>query len=386
MKAKAKVEEDERRRREAARVAANRQREEEWDRNMKEQQRLRDAMAGHGVDQQPPAARQAAPTPDFSEQARIFREARREAEANRLRALVDERPQPQPFAVAEPPPLVPAVPVAGAQGGGPNAPRKPLTAEEMEAARREAFWQMRREAEENKRKLMGLDPSPSRLPPPPAPAPAYQPAPQSVVNAPRPTPPAVHVPSSIPVVAAAPRGAAIGAAVAPPAVRAPSISDSDDEDVGLHRFLNNDAAAVCDEGATREVDYRGVGDAIATALAAGPTAGEDFDDTAATEDDSDPGKFIMEGTTLRLPNVSAADPLGHRIESLRLFLEHSLGDDRFIAVYRILDAVDDLTGVEADDGQLKAYSMLSKDQHKYVPVIMQLIVCEQAFMRRANFA
>lgn len=67
-----------------------------------------------------------------------------------------------------------------------------------------------------------------------------------------------------------------------------------------------------------------------------------------------------------------------RIESLRLFLEMSMGMDWFLKAYRILDSVQE----SDDDGEQMLQGVLPFDMHKFVPVISQLLVCEAFFNRQ----
>eukprot|EP00656_Telonema_subtile_P026738 TRINITY_DN28722_c0_g1_i1.p2 TRINITY_DN28722_c0_g1~~TRINITY_DN28722_c0_g1_i1.p2 ORF type:complete len:146 (-),score=23.22 TRINITY_DN28722_c0_g1_i1:28-465(-) len=141
--------------------------------------------------------------------------------------------------------------------------------------------------------------------------------------------------------------------------------------MGLHRFLNNEVAAG-DEADTdkREREYTSVTRVIDDALNDAAKKHEDFGDA----EDSDPTKFVLDGQTLCLPNCDAGHPLMSRIESLRMFLEQALGDSNFFKVYRLMDDV-------TDDGDAisKVEALLPSSQHHYIPVISQLIVCEEYF-------
>jgi NIMA (never in mitosis gene a)-related kinase len=417
------------------------QREEEWERNMKahqEEVRRRQEMqallaaninagpprGGSPVVQKTPSQQQQ--EYDAQEAARLYREMRRETAANKMRAadMVQQQPPPQPSGARRPTSPY-AQPLSPVQGGRPSAQQQqqqqqppprlggaPMTAAALEEARRVAYWQVRHEAENNKRRILGLDP----LPPQPMPPAAQQPSPQRfeqhapparVDSAPRRSPPAVPQPVVVqqqqhqhqPIIdivarrsppAVVQRGTPIHAPAQPAPFspvaqpRAVVAESSDDEDEGYHQFLNIDAVANAGGTAApsrQNDDFRSMENILSqldAAKAAGgqPTnaADDDFDDPNC--EDSDPSHFLLEGQTLVLPNCRSENPLMSRIESLRLFLEMSLGDDAFIAAYRIMD---DETADDDDDPVGRVYAMLPKHLHKYVPLISQLIVCEGIF-------
>ncbi|EAN82921.1 protein kinase, putative, partial [Trypanosoma cruzi] len=101
----------------------------------------------------------------------------------------------------------------------------------------------------------------------------------------------------------------------------------------------------------------------------------DFNDEAFF--DTDPSKFMLDGQTLILPNVQATDPLMHRIESLRLFLENKLGESALIASYRQMNNI----AVDDDEAMQRVADMLPEEHQRFIPLIAQLIVCEDAFNR-----
>lgn len=355
----------------AAREYHERRRQADEYRQRAKEEPVRPQQYGRPDPDADPLPRRDAPkSPGYDQEsaARAYREMRREAQQNRDRVRQDATPPQQ----APPAPQRREVtPPRSEEAPQPAAGRKtPLTKEEMEAARKEAYWQMRREAEENKRRLLGGN-APS-APPASAPAPAEpapRPAPErpvvSAEPAPRRTPPSAALPAPEPPAPVAPP--------APAAADDDSEAESDDNgDVGYHAFLNNEAAAADDADAdhdrSRQKDYKDVEDNINAVLNNDPNAGmimEDFGD-----EQPDAAHFVLEGQTLHLPNVSTTDPMGHRIESLRMFLEENLGDTDFIKVYRILS--------EDGDTEAQALDALPRRLHKYVPVVMQLIVCEDA--------
>jgi hypothetical protein len=80
------------------------------------------------------------------------------------------------------------------------------------------------------------------------------------------------------------------------------------------------------------------------------------------------------GRELSLPSVGDGDSMDYRIEALRQFIERGLGLDKFIEAYQIIMA-------EGDDGdvdtELKKV-LETADQRTYVPLIQQLVVCEES--------
>ena len=355
----------------------NRQREEEWERNNanaaeeKRRQHIEEQRImyggggggggyGGGGGDTPPPRRQAPPAAnptnaafDMDAHRRAFQEMRAAALANRQRAENDRAGGPPPPVQRDP--IVPAererdYPQRAAPSAAPPQQQQRRKEENDAQARTDAYWQMRREAEANRRRLMGLDEEPpAAAAPPAAEVPA---APQQKGPSPPPTPK---------------EGAAED-----------DVTTDDDEDVGYHKFLNNEAAAAGgdDEAAAkgRNKDYSGVTNAIDAALHAVSVhkPHEDFGDV----EEHDPTRFVMDGQTLHLPNCEAGHPLMNRIESLRLFLEHSLGEDIFIRVYRIMDNV---SSDGDEDSMRMVEAVLPPAQHKFIPVITQLIVCEEYF-------
>eukprot|EP00698_Gefionella_okellyi_P002449 TRINITY_DN1230_c0_g1_i1.p1 TRINITY_DN1230_c0_g1~~TRINITY_DN1230_c0_g1_i1.p1 ORF type:complete len:754 (+),score=250.80 TRINITY_DN1230_c0_g1_i1:558-2819(+) len=93
-------------------------------------------------------------------------------------------------------------------------------------------------------------------------------------------------------------------------------------------------------------------------------------------------KFKLLGATLRLDHVTEHDSVAHRVESLRVFLEKMIGDDLFLKAYRILDAM-----TEQDDEDAlteRVIALLGAQKKVYLPLINQMIVCEDLFYDRAR--
>ena len=62
-----------------------------------------------------------------------------------------------------------------------------------------------------------------------------------------------------------------------------------------------------------------------------------------------------------------------RIESLRVYLEKQLGEEPFYEGYRILQ---DISG---DEGNSELAKVLGKINMRFVPLIYQMIVCEDSY-------
>ena len=70
---------------------------------------------------------------------------------------------------------------------------------------------------------------------------------------------------------------------------------------------------------------------------------------------------------------------GMRVEALRVYLERHLGDDVFLALYRVIDQID---SSEADDAVLETVQQtLPTHLRRYVPLVAQLILMEVALNR-----
>ena len=76
-----------------------------------------------------------------------------------------------------------------------------------------------------------------------------------------------------------------------------------------------------------------------------------------------------------LPGITASDSRSYRIEALRVHLENQLGDQPFIAAYR------HLVNLSGDDEQPtdELEQILGPKKMKFVPLITQLIVCEDTY-------
>ena len=75
-----------------------------------------------------------------------------------------------------------------------------------------------------------------------------------------------------------------------------------------------------------------------------------------------------------LPGVQASDSMGYRIEALRVYLETQLGEEPFITVYQHLANM----GNEDDTNNI-IDSMIPVKKMKFLPLIHQLINCEDSY-------
>lgn len=99
----------------------------------------------------------------------------------------------------------------------------------------------------------------------------------------------------------------------------------------------------------------------------------------AKKTESTPSNLHASGSFLtpegkRLPGLSDKDTIGYRIETLRLYLEQELGAENFISVYRTLQE-------EKDSEDESTQIVLEKPKEKFLPLIYQLIVCEDNYYR-----
>jgi len=257
-----------------------------------------------------------------------------------------------------------------------DAPPRGMSKAEMEEARRAAFWQMRREAEMNKRRLLGNDVGDGDgggLPP--------------IGGSPAAPPPVVAERRASPASRASParrqpeppREEEVPVDVSPSEAGSPTVEP--DGDAGLHMFLNGEAVAGEDGGhdeQKRANDYGALSSAIGAALLSVVRGDrEDFDDEVHAE--NDPTKFILDGQTLHLPEVRERDPIMHRIEFLRMFLEHKMGDDTLMACYRAMNNIS-----ATDEGMQRVADDLPPSQQRFIPLVAQLIVCEDVFNQQGR--
>ncbi|PBJ75161.1 NIMA-related kinase [Trypanosoma cruzi cruzi] len=386
-----------------AQALVNKQREEEWERNLREhaeeykrKQREEERCVRERAEQEALHERLfknnnnnngngyvEKPAPSAAETAaELYREMRRQAALNKQRMLEDVRAMPDRadsnfVCVAEV--QVPKSPPPARQHRV-NSLGK-MQPEEAVEVRRQVYWQMRREAEENKRRALGLDEAPDvALPKRPAASPqAQQVTPQQEPKQGQEKPQEPQKQRQ-PEEAAKQNQSVVYAkrVVRNDAPQNLPPSPAAAEGIG-HRAPDGEPEAADDDdvGRKRDEDYSALQTAIDAALTQDEkrAVAKDFNDEAFF--DTDPSKFMLDGQTLILPNVQATDPLMHRIESLRLFLENKLGESALIASYRQMNNI----AVDDDEAMQRVADMLPEEHQRFIPLIAQLIVCEDAFNR-----
>ena len=82
-----------------------------------------------------------------------------------------------------------------------------------------------------------------------------------------------------------------------------------------------------------------------------------------------------------LPGITATDSRSYRIEALRVHLENQLGDGPFVNAYRYM--VNQTGDDDAPNDELEAIIGDPKKM-KFVNLITQLIVCEDAYYETSN--
>eukprot|EP00760_Papus_ankaliazontas_P016999 PhM_4_TR16994/c1_g1_i1/m.97444/K08857/NEK1_4_5; NIMA (never in mitosis gene a)-related kinase 1/4/5 len=110
---------------------------------------------------------------------------------------------------------------------------------------------------------------------------------------------------------------------------------------------------------------------------------DDFEDEAQ-DADSGPNaainKFVLDGQTLHLPNVKQTDPLGYRIEVLREFLENKMGD----AFYPAFNALDEVDSDTNDDTLAQLERKLGPEMSGFLGLVSQLVLCVEEFNRKQS--
>jgi NIMA (never in mitosis gene a)-related kinase len=77
-----------------------------------------------------------------------------------------------------------------------------------------------------------------------------------------------------------------------------------------------------------------------------------------------------------IPGCGEKDTISYRIEALRVYLEKQLGEEPFYEAYRILQD-------GGEDGNSELIKALGKNM-KFVPLIYQMIVCEDSYYGSGN--
>lgn len=262
-------------------------------------------------------------------------EARQQAALNKQRCYQEELGIQRKGRAREPLPVQPASPHE-------KEDRSRTTAPAIEPdARAEVFWQMRQEAERNRRRLLGLDDDNEETPS----LPYYR-----MSEGPR----------------------------------AEALEDVDGAG-GLRSFLN--AEAITESTPAHDVpleDYGDLENAIDGALELEAAEAADFDDHTSP-DTASPIKFLLDQQTLKLGAAVPGESISliHRIELLRFLLENELGEDKLLQCYKTMNSTS-----EDNDDHLQGVSMLlsPEELQRYAPLIAQLIVCEDVVNNLHQFS
>jgi len=91
------------------------------------------------------------------------------------------------------------------------------------------------------------------------------------------------------------------------------------------------------------------------------------------------GRLVHDGKTLLLPHVSNDDSLCYQIESLRIFLEDKLGEDRFIEVYRLLEDMEN--SADEDAVTKEVAGLLGANWKEPFQMVVRLLLCEDQLNR-----
>eukprot|EP00826_Nyctotherus_ovalis_P017615 TRINITY_DN15196_c0_g1_i4.p1 TRINITY_DN15196_c0_g1~~TRINITY_DN15196_c0_g1_i4.p1 ORF type:complete len:397 (-),score=113.93 TRINITY_DN15196_c0_g1_i4:148-1338(-) len=104
-----------------------------------------------------------------------------------------------------------------------------------------------------------------------------------------------------------------------------------------------------------------------------PSGDKEEESFAESEENRVYAKFLTPDGQ-RIPHTSDKDTIGYRIESLRLYLEKQLSEMVFMKIYKYLQV---LHGDEENQAALR--QILGKDKCKFLPLIYQLLVCEDSY-------
>ncbi|EAR94643.2 plant dual-specificity MAP kinase kinase family domain protein (macronuclear) [Tetrahymena thermophila SB210] len=80
---------------------------------------------------------------------------------------------------------------------------------------------------------------------------------------------------------------------------------------------------------------------------------------------------------IQIPGMSEKDSIFNRIEALKVYLERNLGEDLFIQIYQEIQLQDQ--NLSETDQTKRINSILNVDQQKFIPLIYQMIFCEDSY-------
>ena len=110
-----------------------------------------------------------------------------------------------------------------------------------------------------------------------------------------------------------------------------------------------------------------------------PSNGREDDDYFEEAEDQRVKAHFLTPERTPVPGVTSEDSAFGRIEALRCYLENMIGLDRFIEAYAYL-----MNPPEEDEDNEQVRDILGKNNVKYMPLICQLIVCEESYYTAAN--
>ncbi|KAL4511939.1 hypothetical protein ABPG72_012784 [Tetrahymena utriculariae] len=80
---------------------------------------------------------------------------------------------------------------------------------------------------------------------------------------------------------------------------------------------------------------------------------------------------------IQIPGMSEKDSIFNRIEALKVYLERNLGENLFIQIYQEIQLQDQ--NLSETDQTKRINSILNADQQKFIPLIYQMIFCEDSY-------
>ena len=111
---------------------------------------------------------------------------------------------------------------------------------------------------------------------------------------------------------------------------------------------------------------------------------EDSDDFEENDNQRVKANFLTPDG-VPLPGISEVDSAFGRIEALRCYLEAQLGMERFIQAYNYLLVFFMQNPPENDDDNQQLHKMIGNRHSKYITLIYQMIVCEDACYKPQDF-
>ena len=74
----------------------------------------------------------------------------------------------------------------------------------------------------------------------------------------------------------------------------------------------------------------------------------------------------------KIPGINDKDTLGSKIEALRAYLQKKVGDMQFVRAYSMIQE-------QKDEDYAEVKKFLGEDKSKFIPLIVQLIVCQDSY-------